>query len=291
MLSPFFVIGQNKSNSTQDYINTYTKIAIEQEKQYGIPACITLAQGILESGSGRSRLATEANNHFGIKCHNDWKGKKIYKDDDKQNECFRVYDNAEQSYIDHSLFLVGKKRYAELFKLKITDYKGWAKGLKKAGYAEDREYPQKLIGLIEKYNLQKFDHYSMADVKGDLQRFSAQEKSNGKAVMRINGLLYVKAGEGDTFASLSRTFDISKRKLRKYNDMYKRYKLKPGDIIYLEKKRNRAARGNKYHTTEPGESLYDISQKYGVKLKRIYKMNPAYENYAKLKVGDIVRLR
>lgn len=153
MLSPFFVIGQNKSNSTQDYINTYTKIAIEQEKQYGIPACITLAQGILESGSGRSRLATEANNHFGIKCHNDWKGKKIYKDDDKKNECFRVYDNAEQSYIDHSLFLVGKKRYADLFKLKITDYKGWAKGLKKAGYATNPKYPQLLIDIIELYDL------------------------------------------------------------------------------------------------------------------------------------------
>lgn len=153
MLSPFFVIGQNKSNSTQDYINTYTKIAIEQEKQYGIPACITLAQGILESGSGRSRLATEANNHFGIKCHNEWKGKKIYKDDDKRNECFRVYDNAEQSYIDHSLFLVGKKRYAELFKLKITDYKGWAKGLKQAGYATNPKYPQLLIDIIELYDL------------------------------------------------------------------------------------------------------------------------------------------
>lgn len=169
MLSPFFVIGQNKSNSTQDYINTYTKIAIEQEKQYGIPACITLAQGILESGSGRSRLATEANNHFGIKCHNDWKGKKIYKDDDKQNECFRVYDNAEQSYIDHSLFLVGKKRYAELFKLKITDYKGWAKGLKQAGYATNPKYPQLLIDIIELYDL--------ANITQTYQEEESQEES------------------------------------------------------------------------------------------------------------------
>lgn len=169
MLSPFFVIGQNKSNSTQDYINTYTKIAIEQEKQYGIPACITLAQGILESGSGRSRLATEANNHFGIKCHNDWKGKKIYKDDDKKNECFRVYDNAEQSYIDHSLFLVGKKRYAELFQLKITDYKGWAKGLKKAGYATNPKYPQLLIDIIELYDL--------ANITQTYQEQKAQEEN------------------------------------------------------------------------------------------------------------------
>jgi hypothetical protein len=149
----FVVFAQNKSNSTQDYINNYAKIAIEQEKQYGIPACITLAQGILESGSGRSRLATEANNHFGIKCHNDWNGKKMYKDDDKANECFRVYDNAEQTYIDHSLFLVGKKRYADLFKLKITDYKGWAKGLKQAGYATNPKYPQLLIDIIELYDL------------------------------------------------------------------------------------------------------------------------------------------
>lgn len=169
MLSPFFVIGQNKSNSTQDYINTYTKIAIEQEKQYGIPACITLAQGILESGSGRSRLATEANNHFGIKCHNDWKGKKIYKDDDKKNECFRVYDNAEQSYIDHSLFLVGKKRYAELFQLKITDYKGWAKGLKQAGYATNPKYPQLLIDIIELYDL--------ANITQTYQEQEAQEEN------------------------------------------------------------------------------------------------------------------
>lgn len=169
MLSPFFVLGQSKSNSTQDYINTYTKIAIEQEKQYGIPACITLAQGILESGSGRSRLATEANNHFGIKCHNDWKGKKIYKDDDKKNECFRVYDNAEQSYIDHSLFLVGKKRYAELFQLKITDYKGWAKGLKKAGYATNPKYPQLLIDIIELYDL--------ANITQTYQEQEAQEEN------------------------------------------------------------------------------------------------------------------
>ncbi|MBR5254142.1 MAG: glucosaminidase domain-containing protein [Bacteroidales bacterium] len=165
MLSSIIVIGQNKSNSTQDYINTYTKIAIEQEKQYGIPACITLAQGILESGSGRSRLATEANNHFGIKCHNDWKGKTMYKDDDKENECFRVYDNAEQSFIDHSLFLVGKKRYAELFQLKITDYKGWAKGLKKAGYATNPKYPQLLIDIIELYDLANISDTYTENVK------------------------------------------------------------------------------------------------------------------------------
>lgn len=177
MLSSVIVFGQSKSNSTQDYINTYTKIAIEQEKQYGIPACITLAQGILESGSGRSRLATEANNHFGIKCHNDWKGKKIYKDDDKKNECFRVYDNAEQSYIDHSLFLVGKKRYADLFKLKITDYKGWAKGLKQAGYATNPKYPQLLIDIIELYDLANISQtYQEEDLQEESKEIISQNK-------------------------------------------------------------------------------------------------------------------
>lgn len=177
MLGSAIVLGQSKSNSTQDYINTYTKIAIEQEKQYGIPACITLAQGILESGSGRSRLATEANNHFGIKCHNDWKGKKIYKDDDKKNECFRVYDNAEQSYIDHSLFLVGKKRYADLFKLKITDYKGWAKGLKQAGYATNPKYPQLLIDIIELYDLANISQtYQEEDLQEESKEIISQNK-------------------------------------------------------------------------------------------------------------------
>mgnify|MGYP003454868000 FL=1 len=177
MLSSVIVFGQSKSNSTQDYINTYTKIAIEQEKQYGIPACITLAQGILESGSGRSRLATEANNHFGIKCHNDWKGKKIYKDDDKKNECFRIYDNAEQSYIDHSLFLVGKKRYADLFKLKITDYKGWAKGLKQAGYATNPKYPQLLIDIIELYDLANISQtYQEEDLQEESKEIISQNK-------------------------------------------------------------------------------------------------------------------
>lgn len=202
MLSPFFVIGQNKSNSTQDYINTYTKIAIEQEKQYGIPACITLAQGILESGSGRSRLATEANNHFGIKCHNDWKGKKIYKDDDKQNECFRVYDNAEQSYIDHSLFLVGKKRYADLFKLKITDYKGWAKGLKQAGYATNPKYPQLLIDIIELYDL--------ANITQTYQEEESQEES--KEIIAQNKEI------------ISQNKEIKQEKKEKKKPFWKRWK-------------------------------------------------------------------
>ena len=279
------------ANDSERYLLTYYPVAVEQMHLHGIPASITLAQALLEGGAGRSELVKEANNHFGVKADKRWSGKSYSKWDNGRMCEFRVYGSARESYEDHSKFLTTNSRYAFLFELRKTDYKGWAKGLKKAGYAEDKEYPQKLIGLIERYNLQKFDHYSMTDVKAELQRFATQERAKGKSVMRANGLLYVKAGAGDTFASLSRDFNISKRKLKKYNDMYKKYRLKPGDIIYLEKKRNRAVRGSKYHTTEPGESLYDISQKYGVKLKRIYKMNPKYENYSKLRVGDIIRLR
>lgn len=279
------------TNDSERYLLTFYPVAVEQMHQHGIPASITLAQALLEGGAGRSELVQEANNHFGVKADKRWNGKSYTKWDNGKLCQFRVYGSARESYEDHSKFLTENSRYAFLFELRKSDYKGWAKVLKKAGYAEDKEYPQKLIGIIERYNLQKFDNYSMADIKGDLQRFSTQEKTNGKSVMRANGLLYVKAGESDTFDSLSKELNISKHKLRKYNDLYKKYKVKPGDTIYLEKKRNRATKGNKFHTTEPGESLYDISQKYGVKLKRIYKMNPMYESYARLKVGDIIRLR
>lgn len=279
------------TNDSEKYLLTYYPVAVEQMHMHNIPASVTLAQALLEGGAGKSELVQEANNHFGVKADSRWSGKSYTKWDNGKLCEFRVYGSARESYEDHSKFLTGNSRYAFLFELRKTDYKGWAKGLKKAGYAEDKEYPQKLIGIIERYNLQKFDHYSMNDIKDDLQRFSVQEKANGRSIMRTNGLLYIKANEGDTFTSLSRDLNISKRKLRKYNDLYKKYKVKAGDIIYLEKKKNRAAKAHKFHTTEPGESLYDISQKYGVKLKRIYKMNPMYENYATLKVGDIIRLR
>ena len=143
-------------NSTEDYIAFFKAVAIHEMKLYGIPASITLAQGILESGSGKGRLARQANNHFGIKCH-DWTGPRIYHDDDRAQECFRKYNDPSQSYRDHSLFLAKRKRYADLFKHKITDYKAWARGLKRAGYATDPQYPKKLISLIERYKLYRYD--------------------------------------------------------------------------------------------------------------------------------------
>lgn len=154
------VCAQSVNQTTLQYIETYRQIALEQEKEYAVPAAITLAQGILESASGTSTLAKEANNHFGIKCHGDWTGETFFKDDDKKNECFRSYPSVEQSFEDHSRFLK-KKRYADLFKLDITDYKGWAKGLKQAGYATNPDYPQLLINIIELYGLDKLDGTSV----------------------------------------------------------------------------------------------------------------------------------
>lgn len=158
VLSIQILLGQNRTTTTEDYILQYRNIAIANEKQYGIPSSITLAQGILESGSGRSSLATEGNNHFGIKCHSTWEGKRMYKDDDKKNDCFRVYDNPEDSYTDHSLFLAKGQRYQSLFALDKTDYKSWAKGLKEAGYATNPQYPELLISIIEVYELDKVDN-------------------------------------------------------------------------------------------------------------------------------------
>ena len=181
--------------NTEDYVNYYSSIAMDEMIQFGIPASITLAQGILESGAGKGRLAVQANNHFGIKCH-DWNGKKIYHDDDEEQECFRKYDNPEYSYRDHSLFLTNRGRYSFLFDLKKDDYKQWAKGLKKAGYATDPKYPQKLIDLIQRYQLYKYDNIVLKKknkpykVKKSDTLFSISEKFNMSidAIIELNNL-------------------------------------------------------------------------------------------------------
>lgn len=191
-----------KINSTESYISTFKSIALEEMRKTGIPASITLAQGILESGSGKGRLAVEANNHFGIKCH-DWTGKKIYHDDDEAQECFRKYKNAETSFKDHSEFLTGRKRYANLFKLKKDDYKGWAKELRRAGYATDKRYPQKLISLIERYHLYRIDE----EVLGKTPRKE-----------RVNHIKH-EVVKGDTLYSISKKYNLSVEKLMRLNNL------------------------------------------------------------------------
>ncbi|MFP4846934.1 glucosaminidase domain-containing protein [Winogradskyella sp. PE311] len=192
-------------SSTDNYILTYASIAKDEMRKSKIPASITLAQGILESGSGRGRLAVKANNHFGIKCHG-WKGAKIYHDDDAAQECFRKYKIAQSSYEDHSDFLTGRKRYAKLFKLKSSDYKGWARGLKAAGYATDRKYPQKLISLIERYKLYEYDE----EVLGN---------SNTELVRVNSGVVRYTIEKGDTLYALAKRYGTSVERIKDLNNM------------------------------------------------------------------------
>ena len=196
--------------NTEDYVNYYSKVAMDEMIQYGIPASITLAQGILESGAGRGRLAVEANNHFGIKCH-DWNGKKIYHDDDEKQECFRKYDNPEFSYRDHSLFLKNRDRYSFLFDFDKDNYKQWAKGLKKAGYATDPKYPQKLIDLIERYELYKFDNI----------------------VLKKKNKIY-KVKKGDTLYSISVRFNMPVDLIIKMNNL-ETEEINVGDTLIIKK--------------------------------------------------------
>ena len=274
---------QSRSKQYEEYIKKYRDIAVEEMERYHIPASITLAQGLLESGAGQGTLARKSNNHFGIKCGGDWRGKSVKHDDDARDECFRVYKNAADSYRDHSKFLVGRPRYASLFKLDMTDYKGWAHGLKKAGYATNPRYAYQLIDIIERYDLYKYDK------KGGLKWM--KENPNPHQPYLANGLVYVIGRSGDTWKSLSKEFDISKRKLRKYNDLYKDYVIQDGDILYLEKKNRKAQKGNIVHVLRSGESMYSISQKYGIRLKRLYKMNKMKPEDDAPAVGTILRLR
>ena len=274
---------QSRSKQYEEYIKKYRDIAVEEMERYHIPASITLAQGLLESGAGQGTLARKSNNHFGIKCGGDWRGKSVKHDDDARDECFRVYKNAADSYRDHSKFLAGRPRYASLFKLDMTDYKGWAHGLKKAGYATNPRYAYQLIDIIERYDLYKYDK------KGGLKWM--KENPNPHQPYLANGLVYVIGRSGDTWKSLSKEFDISKRKLRKYNDLYKDYVIQDGDILYLEKKNRKAQKGNIVHVLRSGESMYSISQKYGIRLKRLYKMNKMKPEDDAPAVGTIMRLR
>ena len=274
---------QTRNKQYEAYIKKYRELAVEEMKKYHIPASITLAQGLLESGAGQSALARKSNNHFGIKCGSDWYGKTVSHDDDARGECFRAYKHPKDSYEDHSKFLAGRPRYASLFKLKITDYKGWARGLKKAGYATNPRYADQLIGIIELYELYKYDD------KNYLKWI--KKNPNPHQTYIANDLLYIVVRAGDSWKSISQEFDISQKKLRKYNDLYKGYALQVGDILYLEKKNKKADKEHIVHVLRAGESMYSISQKYGIRLKNLYKLNKMDEDDPTPKTGTILRLR
>ena len=274
---------QTRNKQYEAYIKKYRELAVEEMKKYHIPASITLAQGLLESGAGQSALARKSNNHFGIKCGSDWYGKTVSHDDDARGECFRAYKHPKDSYEDHSKFLAGRPRYVSLFKLNITDYKGWARGLKKAGYATNPRYADQLIGIIELYELYKYDD------KNYLKWI--KKNPNPHQTYIANDLLYIVVRAGDSWKSISQEFDISQKKLRKYNDLYKGYALQVGDILYLEKKNKKADKEHIVHVLRAGESLYSISQKYGIRLKNLYKLNKMDEDDPAPKIGTILRLR
>lgn len=284
---------QRRNVRYTEYIKQYAPLAVEQMKQHKIPASITLAQGLLESGAGQSTLARKSNNHFGIKCHKTWRGRKVYHDDDARGECFRAYRHPRDSYEDHSLFLKGSSRYAFLFDLKITDYKGWAKGLKKAGYATDRSYANRLITIIEDYELYKYDTQGMSRRAARNWEKELKKKPwllNPHQVFIANGLAYVVARNGDTFRHLGGEFEISWKKLIKFNDLHEDYTLEEGDIIYLKQKNKKADKKYKTYVVRDGDSMHTIAQRFGIRVKNLYKMNKKSLDYVP-EVGDILRLR
>ena len=276
----------------QRYIDQYKACAIEQMLKHKIPASITLAQGLLESGAGESTLARKGNNHFGIKCHG-WTGGTMYIDDDARNECFRTYNSPFDSYEDHSRFLVSGQRYRSLFSLKITDYKGWARGLKAAGYATNPKYADRLIDIIQVYKLYEYDNAHSYD-KFMMQHAKNQHVSGSQlhpiGIYNKNYFLY--ARRGDTFRSIADEIGISYRKLARYNERDKNDRLQEGEVIWLKKKQSKASKEYKgrTHHVRPGESMYTIAQKYGIRLKSLYKMNKLSPDY-EIRAGDELKLR
>ena len=288
------LMGEGLSRQYLDYIERYKDMAVDQMLRYKIPASITLAQGLLESGAGTSVLARKANNHFGIKCGGVWKGPYILQDDDARNEKFRKYRSVEESYEDHSRFLK-QARYASLFKLSMKDYKGWARGLKRCGYATNPRYASLLIDLIERYGLDKFDKYKSSKLHYDYNSIDMQlnnETLPSHLVYRNNDNYYVIARSGDTFDLLAEETGVSARDIRRFNELPKGYQIQAGDVLYLERKRKKAAKKYKDvpHVVQAGESMYTIAQRYGIRLESLYDMNNLPDDYA-VQVNDRLRVR
>jgi LysM repeat protein len=282
--------------SAEDYIYTYKDIAVSEMKRTGVPASITLAQGMIESDFGRSRLAREGNNHFGVKCHNDWTGQTIYHNDDRRNECFRKYRKVEESFYDHSDFLRSGSRYEFLFDLEPTDYKGWARGLKKAGYATNPDYANMLIRKIEENNLMNLDRgYDHAPVSQSVpkpgnSKISADNThpsaigmgaNNGTfqvaarvpRIMENNRIQYIIVKDGETREKLESDFQLLKWELPRYNELNTDFKPVPGQILYLQPKREKAEAGKDFYTTVEGDTMYLVSQKFGIRVRNLYEMN------------------
>jgi LysM repeat protein len=288
--SIFQIYSQKRYEIYENYIDTYSSIAVKHMQKYNIPASITLAQGLLESGAGMSELTKRSNNHFGIKCHRSWTGGRVYAKDDTPNDCFRKYNRAEESFDDHAQFLVDGSRYSPLFNLSPTDFKGWARGLQKSGYATDKAYANKLIKLIEDYELYRFDKAG----------YNSRSRNNASQVSpsqnwkhqpyKTHGLVYVIAVEGDTYEGIAAEFNFKAKDLLSYNEVPSGFPLNKGDIVYFQKKKSRADKPYYEHIVLIGESMHSISQKYGLKVKNLYRMNKRDYEYVP-EEGDVLKLR
>lgn len=332
MISALVVSAFTTVTPQEDYIRKYSAAAVREMYRSGVPASITLAQGLLESRYGQSELAVKGNNHFGIKCH-DWTGKKMYYDDDAKGECFRVYTSAEESFRDHSDFLRYRDRYKFLFDYDITDYKSWAQGLKKAGYATDPSYPSKLIKIIEDYHL--YDYDTMTSVAPDesgqetgkkAERRKRQKKSDSvkpetavipesphsieeprrltqeelgekfsfslsRKVYSLNGVKFIYANEGETYSSIADKYDLFPKEILRFNDAASNRTLMTGEVVYIQAKKTKSAKGmDKYISDEGGETMRELSQRFGLKLKNLCKMNGRGTGYVS-QPGDEFRLR
>ncbi|MBI9037370.1 MAG: glucosaminidase domain-containing protein [Bacteroidales bacterium] len=299
--SQLFAQSRHKTTA-KEYIEKYKDIAIKEMKKHNIPASITIAQGMLESGLGQSKLATKANNHFGIKCHKDWNGKTFRKNDDKRRECFRKYNSVEESFSDHSIFLSQRNRYKFLFNYEISDYKSWARGLRKAGYSTNSRYPKLLIAIIEEHELHKFDSKRHKNTKSKKQKskylsnsnFSKETKfefvsinSNNRKIYKNNNVKLIIAEQSDTYKKIADEFNIYTYQLYKYNDLKKTKKITPGQIIYVQSKKKKC--DIKSHQVKQNETMYTISQFYGIKLNKLYAHNNMIYG-EKIKEGQILLL-
>jgi LysM repeat protein len=293
------IVAQSTQITRDEYIRKFYKLAISEMQRSGIPASITLAQGCWESGNGNSRLATEANNHFGIKCKSEWRGKKIYHDDDASQECFRKYAHAEASYIDHSNFLMSGSRYSFLFQLDPKDYVAWAHGLKKAGYATDPTYAQRLIKIIEEFKLHIYDEYvdnrQLASLKNETAPVKIQPSTLGKTNSRHkiemrNGLRTIVVEEGDNYQTITKDLALKDWELNTYNDIEKDSKVRVNEILYIEAKYKKGNKDHKQHVAEDGDTMHYIAQRYALRMKPLLKRNRMKKGEEPT-AGQIVYLR
>jgi len=304
--SPTYYIGSLE----QSYIDNYKDLAIAEMKRSGIPASITLAQGMIESDYGRSTLAREANNHFGIKCHSDWNGATIRYDDDARNECFRKYRHVDESYADHTDFLLSGSRYDFLFDLSPTDYASWARGLKQAGYATNPRYAEMLITKIEELGLHQYDLQDQSrrvresreteervedrvSTVGNVAAVQVPEKIDDNKdtvviapdtnvpqiqartprVQILNRVNYIEVREGETRAMIEKEFDLLNWELARYNELENNFVPYAGQHLFIQPKRDKAEVGSDTHVVKDGETIYSISQSYGVKVQKLREYN------------------